>query len=137
MSETSGEVRQELLSREKQPVREEATRPGPVFRPDVDIIERADDFLVTADLPGVSAQNVNIRLEDGVLSIDATASVEPDAAWSPVHAEYRVGGWRRSFAIPDRIDGEHVRAEMKDGVLELVLPKLERHRPRRVEVRAS
>lgn len=137
MSETSSEGQRELLPREKQPVAEETTRPGPIFRPDVDIIERADDFLVTADLPGVGAQHVNVRLEEGVLSIDAASSVEPDASWAPVHAEYRIGGWRRSFALPDRIDAERIRAEMRDGVLELVLPKLERHRPRRVEVRAS
>lgn len=137
MSETTGERRQELLPREKQPLTQEATRPGPVFRPDVDIIERAEDFLVTADLPGVSAQNVDVRLEEGVLSIGASASIEPEASWSPVHSEYRTGGWRRSFALPDRVDAEHIRAEMKDGVLEVVLPKLERHRPRRVDVRAS
>jgi HSP20 family molecular chaperone IbpA len=129
--------RPELQTREKQAVAQEATRPGFVFRPDVDILERKDDFLVTADLPGVSATDVNVRLEEGVLSIDAMPAIEPEASWTPVHAEYRVGGWQRKFALPDRIDGERIHAEMKDGVLELVLPKLEKHRPRRVEVRAS
>lgn len=137
-SSTSSTVRRpELQTREKQAVAHETTRSGPVFRPDVDILERADDFLVTADLPGASADHVDVRLEEGVLSVEARAVVEADPSWAPVHAEYRVGGWHRKFVLPDRIDGERIHAEMKDGVLELVLPKLERHRPRRVEVRAS
>ncbi len=129
--------RPELQTREKQPVTQETTRPGLVFRPDVDIVERENDFLVTADLPGVSAGSVDVRLEEGVLSLEAAPTVDADPAWAPVHTEYRVGGWHRKFVLPDRIDGEKIRAEMKDGVLELVLPKLERHRPRRVEVRTA
>jgi len=128
---------QELQPREKQAVAQETTRSGPVFRPDVDIIERVNDFLVTADLPGVNGQHVNVRLEEGVLSIDATAAVEPDPSWTPLHAEYRLGGYHRKFVLPDRIDGDRIQAEMKDGVLELVLPKMERHRPRRIDVRGS
>lgn len=129
--------RPELQSREKQPVTQETTRSGLMFRPDVDILERAADFLVTADLPGVNGQHVDVRLEEGVLSIDATPATEPDPAWAPVYAEYRVGGYHRKFVLPDRIDGDRICAEMKDGVLQVVLPKLEQHRPRRVEVRAS
>ncbi len=126
----------ELQTRQKEPVVRETTRPGPVFRPDVDIIERANDFLVTADLPGVDEHHVDVRLEEGVLSIDASASVQPDPGWQPVHAEYPGGGYHRRFVLPDRIDAERIGAQMKDGVLELVLPKLEQHRPRRIEVRA-
>ena len=129
--------RPELQSREKQPLTQETTRSGLMFRPDVDILERAADFLVTADLPGVNSQHVDVRLEEGVLSIDATPATEPDPAWAPVYAEYRVGGYHRKFVLPDRIDGDRICAEMKDGVLQVVLPKLEQHRPRRVEVRAS
>lgn len=127
----------ELQTREKQPVAQETTRSGPVFRPAVDIVERANDFLVTADMPGVRAEGVNVRLEEGVLSIDAASSLEADPAWTPVHAEYRVGGWHRRFVLPDRTDAERIHAEMKDGVLELILPKLEKHRPRRIEVRSQ
>lgn len=137
-TEASSAVRRpELQAREKQAVTEEGTRPGVMFRPDVDIVERADEFLVTADLPGVDGQHVDVRLEEGVLSIDATPAVAADPAWEPVYAEYRVGGFHRKFVLPDRIDGDRIRAEMRDGVLALVLPKLERHRPRRVEVQTA
>ncbi len=57
----------DLRAREKQAVEGEVTRPGPVFRPDVDILERADAFVVVADLPGVDANSVDVKLEKGVL----------------------------------------------------------------------
>jgi len=125
----------EIQNRQKQAVEEETTRTGPVFRADVDIVERPDAFVVTADMPGVSAREVNVRLEDGVLSIDASPAWRPDPAWTPVYAEYQVGSYHRRFVLPDRVDGSRIGAEMREGVLELVLPKLEQHQPRRVEVR--
>jgi HSP20 family protein len=127
----------EIETREKQEVAREQTRPGLVFRPDVDIVERADEFLVTADLPGVDEQQVDIRLENGVLSIRAGLAVEPEPEWRPLYDEYRVGSYYREFALSDRIDVNGIQASMKDGVLDLHLPKAERHRPRSIEVRAG
>lgn len=137
LSGAAGGAAPELHSREKQTIEREATRSGPVFRPDVDIIERSDAYLLTADLPGVDEGHVQVRLEDGVLSIDAALAVEPERGWVPLHAEYRFGGFHRDFALSDRIDADRISAQMRDGVLELVLPKAEAHRPRRIEVRGS
>jgi HSP20 family molecular chaperone IbpA len=125
---------QELRSREKQAIARETTRPGPVFRPDVDIVERAEEYLVTADLPGVGTDGVQVRLEDGVLSIEATPGFEADPAWTPVVAEYLSGAFYREFTLSDRIDTSHITARMRDGVLELHLPKAEAHQPRRITV---
>ena len=125
----------EIEAREKQEVEREPTRPGFVFRPDVDIVERVDEFLVTADLPGVDEQHVDVRLENGLLSIRADLAVEPEPEWQPVYGEYRTGSYSREFTLSDRIDGNEIRASMKDGVLELHLPKTEKHRPRSIEVK--
>ncbi len=125
---------QELRSREKQSVARETTRPGPVFRPDVDIVERAEEYLVTADMPGVGTDGVQVRLENGVLSIEATPAFAPDPAWTSLVAEYRSGGFYREFALSDRIDSARITARMHDGVLELHLPKAEAHQPRRITV---
>jgi HSP20 family protein len=125
----------ELETREKQAVEREQTRPGPVFRPDVDIVERANEFLVMADLPGVDDQSVSVRLENGVLSIDARLALEPDPGWTAVYAEYRLGGYHREFALSEGIDVDRVEARMRNGVLELRLPKVERARPRSIEVK--
>lgn len=127
----------ELESREKQTLEREGTRPGPIFRPDVDIVERADEFLVTADLPGVDENRVDVRLDRGILTIDAELSWSPESSWTPVHTEYRLGGYHREFRVSDEIDGEKISARMRDGVLELHLPKAERHRPRQIAVQAG
>ena len=127
----------EIETREKQEVEREQTRPGLVFRPDVDIVERTDEFLVTADLPGADDQHVDVRLENGVLSIRAALAVEPEPEWQPLYDEYRVGSYYREFALSDQIDANGIKGSMKDGVLDLHLPKAEVHRPRTIAVKAG
>jgi len=131
------ETTSDLQTREKQALEREGIRPGLVFRPDVDIVERRDEFLVTADVPGVDEQNIDVKLEEGVLSIDARQAVEVDPGWNPIYAEYRVGGYHREFTLSEAIDTEGIRAKMRDGVLELHLPKSQRHRPRQIEVQSG
>jgi len=135
-STTADETRPtpELRSREKLAVERETTRPGPIFRPDVDIVERADAYLVTADLPGVESNDVQVRLERGVLSIETTRGFTPEPGWTPVYSEYTNGSFYREFSLSDQIDVSRISAKMRDGVLELHLPKAEQHRPRRIEV---
>ena len=127
----------DLQTRDKQPIEQEGTRPGPVFRPDVDIVEQADQFLVTADLPGIDEEHIRVNLFDGVLSIDAEPSFEPDTAWHQVYAEYRVGGYHREFRLSDKVDMNNIEASMRDGVLQLRLPKAEPHRPRQIVVQSA
>jgi HSP20 family molecular chaperone IbpA len=127
----------EIETREKQEVEREQTRPGIVFRPDVDIVEQAGEFLVTADLPGVDEQHVDVRLEKGNLAIRADLAVEPEPGWQPIYGEYRVGSYYREFALSDQIELNGIQASMKDGVLELHLPKVEKHQPRSIEVKAG
>ena len=106
-------------------------------RPDVDIVEHPDAFLVTADLPGVDEDQVEVRLEKGVLRLEATLAAESDPHGTPLHAEYRPGGYRREFTLSEHVDAEGIEASLRDGVLELRLPKLAAHQPRTVEVRAG
>jgi HSP20 family protein len=127
----------EIQTREKQAAPREGTRPGPVFRPNVDIVERPEEFIVTADLPGVDEHHVDVRLEHGVLSIEARLAIEPDPGWTSLHAEYRLGGYQRQFALNEGIDASGIGASMRDGVLELRLPKTARHRVRRIDVRGT
>ena len=122
---------------EKQVLEREATRPGLVFRPDVDIVEQKDAFLVSADLPGVDEGAVEVRLENGVLSIDSAPGGAPDAAWTPLHAEYRTGGYHREFALSDAIDVNGIEAKLVDGVLQLRLPKRSEARARQITVQSG
>jgi HSP20 family protein len=126
-----------LRTRDKQEVQGEGTRPGPVFRPDIDILERSDAFMIYADLPGVDEGSVDVRLEQGVLSIDARLASQPEAGWSPLHTEYRLGSYHREFRISEDIDAAGVSARVSNGVLELHLPKSAERQPRAIRVQAG
>ncbi len=128
-----------LQAREKQELRPggETTRPGRVFRPDVDILENADGFVVYADLPGVDDKTVDVRLEKGTLTLDAQLATFPAEGWSPLHTEYRLGSYHREFKVSEGIDSENVSAKMHNGVLELVLPKSAERRPRSIPVQGA
>ena len=127
----------ELEPREKEAVEQEGTRPGPVFRPDVDILELREAFVVFADLPGVDESTVDVRLEKGTLRLDAQLATLPGSDWRPIHTEYRFGSYFREFRISDDIDASGVTAKMNNGVLELRLPKSEKHKPRTIPVRSA
>lgn len=132
---TTNETR-EIQPREKEVLVTEDPRAGLVFRPDVDILEEPDAFVIHADMPGASEETVEIQLEKGLLSLHARlAQTTPNAR--PLYAEYREGGYYREFRLSDDIDAAAVSARMKDGVLELRLPKTAEKKPRRIEVQAA
>ena len=128
---------QELQVRGKQALQQEATRPGFVFQPDADILERSDAYVVYADLPGADDKSVRVRLENGQLQLDAELVTQPDPGWNLVHGEYRVGAYHREFLLSDDIDTEGVSASLRDGVLELIVPKTVASRRRTIAVRAG
>jgi HSP20 family molecular chaperone IbpA len=97
MSNEVAETGSGLELREKQALQQEGTRPGMVFRPDVDILERGDAYLIYAGLPGVDDGHFQVRLEKGVLSLDAELATMPEAAWNPIHTEFRFGSFHRGI----------------------------------------
>ena len=128
---------QTLEPREKQELEAEGTRPGPVFRPDVDVLERPDAFVIFADLPGADDSSVEVRLEKGTLSLDAQLATPASDEWTPLHTEYRAGGYHREFRISEEIDAAAVSATMRNGVLELHLPKSAQRQPRSIRIQAG
>ncbi len=128
---------QALQAREKQELQREATRAGLLFRPDIDILERSDGYVIYADLPGVDDKSVDVRFVRGILTLNAQLATFPDPQWEPVYAEYRLGTFQREFQLSEDIDSSGVAAKMHNGVLELVLPKSAAHRPRAIPVRAG
>jgi len=129
--------KKELQVADKQSIEKrsgEPTREGMMFVPQVDILEEQDTITVRADLPGVKKENVEIDLSDGVLTLNATVQGIPEK-WLPVYAEYQVGGYSRRFTLGEQIDQSKISAEMDNGVLTLVLPKAEKHKPRKIAIR--
>lgn len=112
----------------------ERTRSGVFYRPNVDILEKPEELLVLADIPGAPGDNVDIHFEDGTLTIHA--KVEPRYEHSEfLLQEYGVGDYWRTFEISEAIDASKISAEYSDGVLTLHLPKAESAKPRKIEIR--
>ena len=129
---------QELSVRNKQELKgEEQTRAGRTYLPDVDICETQDSVWLWADMPGVDEGSIEVKLADGVLSIEGQVSLQDYENLAPVYTEYNVGNYVRRFTISSEIDANGITARMANGVLELKLPKSERAKPRRITVTAS
>ena len=116
---------------------EEKTRPGTYFLPAVDIFETPEELVVLADMPGVTPEGLNVRLEGDVLTIDGRPRSDEYEGLKPMHVEYNVGGFHRRFTIGETVDRDGIRAELKNGVLKLRLPKAERAKARRIDVQAA
>jgi HSP20 family molecular chaperone IbpA len=115
----------------------ETTRPGLYFQPAVDIVETSDELLVLADMPGVTPEGLDVRLEGDVLTISGRPKGDEYEGLKPLHVEYSVGGFHRRFTLGETIDRERIKAELRNGVLQLHLPKAERAKARRIEVLAA
>jgi HSP20 family molecular chaperone IbpA len=126
---------QELTPREKQEVKtNEQTRPGRTYVPDVDIYETPESLWLWADMPGVDESSLEVRVADGVLSIEGRVALQEYDNLNPVYTEYNVGNYSRRFSLSNEIDIEHIKARMTNGILTLELPKAERAKPRRITV---
>ncbi len=115
---------------------EETTRPGRTFRPAVDVAETDQGLWLWADMPGVDEKDVEVELNDNVLSIQATVSAEDYSELTPVYTEYNVGNFAHRFRLSNEIDGANIKARMTHGVLELQLPKVAAAQPRKIEIGA-
>ena len=119
-----------------EPTPAEHTRCGCYYRPNVDILERADELLVRADVPGALGDDVDVDFEEGTLTIHARVKPRQEGTEFLVR-EYGVGDYYRTFHVSEAIDPEKITAEYADGVLTLHLPKAEVARPRKIEVKTQ
>ena len=122
------------IKQEEQPASAEKTRPGRSFVPNVDIRETEEALRVWADVPGVDEDSLEVRLEDGTLTIQGRVALEDYAKLEPLYTEYNVGNFERSFRINGAIDSDQITARLADGVLQLELPKAERARRRQIPI---
>jgi HSP20 family protein len=129
--------KQELQVQQKRELekKEEATIPARVFLPTADIYETKDALNVVLEMPGVEKSSVDVRVEDGVLKVEGRLDFSKYQGLQPLYTEYNVGHYSRSFRLANTIDQNKIGAELKDGVLSLVLPKVEEAKPRTIQVR--
>jgi HSP20 family protein len=128
--------KQELQVQQKREVdkAQESTIPTRAYMPTADIFETEDALTVVLEMPGVSKDNVDVSVENGVLTIEGRIDFKKYEGLQPLYSEYNVGPYRRSFRISSQVDQNKITAEMRDGVITLALPKAEEAKPRRIAV---
>ena len=106
-----------------------------VWSPPVDILERGDEVVVKVDLPGVTQNEIDIRVEEGTLTIQGERKfVKESSEENYVQIERPYGTFRRTFSIPRTIDQESIKASYKDGVLRIILPRKQEIQPKQIVV---
>ena len=113
--------------------------------PAMDLLETADHYLLRADLPGLGDEDVNVQLEDNVLTISGARKTErepeqegfnqPERRYVSEHIERAFGEFSRSLTLPDGVDPDSIQAHFDRGVLEITIPKPERKKPRQVQIK--
>ena len=129
---------QELEVQQKRALekKDEATVPARIYVPTTDIFETEGALMVVMEMPGVVKEHADITVEDNVLSVTGSIDFSKYEKLQPVYTEYNIGHFRRSFSLaPSSIDEHRISAEMKDGVLTLTLPKAERVKARKIELK--
>src|SRR6266542_5834055 len=108
----------------------------PAWAPALDISERKDAYLVTVELPGIEADDLKITLEDGLLTIQGERHFAHDSSEQQFHrVERHYGAFRRSITLPAQVQAEQIEASFENGVLQIVVPKMEEATPKRIQVR--
>jgi HSP20 family molecular chaperone IbpA len=115
----------------------EQKRGGRWYRPNVDIVESAEELTVVADVPGAKGDDIDIHFENGSLTLHARVMPRQPADTDLLLQEYGVGDFQRTFQLGESIDANRISAEYRDGVLTLHLPKVEAAKPRKIEVRTA
>jgi HSP20 family molecular chaperone IbpA len=112
----------------------ELTSEGREYIPLTDIYEKADSILVRCDMPGVGEDQIDIRLEHNELEIIGTQEASHREGMDLLSGEYRTGIYRRKFSIPQLIDRDGIQARLRDGVLDIELPKADHAKSRKIEI---
>jgi HSP20 family protein len=103
--------------------------------PALDISERKDAYLVTVELPGLKPEDLDITMEDGLLTIQGERQFTSESSEQQFHrVERRYGAFRRSITLPAHVMAEGIQASFEDGVLQILVPKAEEAKPKRIQV---
>jgi HSP20 family molecular chaperone IbpA len=109
----------------------------PSLRPAVDIFETDEGITLQADMPGVSKDRLNVRVEGTNLLVEGEIAIPHQEQMQALYADVRSATYRRSFLLSSELESGKIEANLKDGVLTVRIPKRAEHRPRRIEVRAE
>jgi len=109
-----------------------------VWSPTADIYETDNDLILQADLPGIDPKQIDVRVENNMLTIRGERCFEPKVKQENFHrVERSYGTFSRSFTLTTAVDSEKVQANYKNGVLSITLPKAEQAKPKRIQIAAT
>jgi HSP20 family protein len=132
------EAAKEMQKKEAEtPETGERTRACRIYTPQVDIIERKDDIVVIADMPGVDEKSVDITLEKNVLTIYGRVDADAPENHKLFLSEYGIGDYQRVFTLSDEVDRDKIQAMVKNGVLRLIMPKAQAAKTRKIPIQAE
>ena len=117
--------------------KEESTMPARLFQPQTDIFEASEALTLVLEMPGVDKGSVEAKVENDVLNIEGRVDFSKYEGLQPLYTEYNVGHYARSFRLSSKIEQEGISAELKDGVMTLVLPKAEKAKARKDQSKLS
>lgn len=112
----------------------EKTVPARYFLPATDIYEANDALTVVMEVPGVDRKDIEVRLENDELHVEARLDLSKYEGMEPLYTEYNVGHFSRTFSLSQKIDQQQITASLDDGVLTLTLKKVQEVLPRRIEI---
>ena len=119
---------------EKVPANRETARSQELYiQPPVDIYEDKEGLVVVADLPGATSESLDVRVDQGILTIEARTTHQ--AAGTPVYREFQLANFFRQFQLPNRVAAQDINADLQNGVLTLHLPWAPEVKPRRIQVK--
>jgi HSP20 family protein len=113
-----------------------AAQPSLTYQPNVDVCDRGSEMMLVTDMPGATADSIDVSFEDGVLTVHAQVPQRP-LPGRQLLQEYGIGDYRRSFRLGDGFDASQISAEYRRGVLVIHVPRLAAVRPRKIEVRPA
>lgn len=114
------------------------TQNYPAATPATDILECGDGFHIFIDLPGVNSSGLSIDLEENELTVKGVSSYSQEIpSQGQLRLEFEAAPFERTFTLSEMVDRERIKANLKDGVLDLYLPKAEAMKPRRIEIKTQ
>jgi HSP20 family protein len=115
----------------------ELTSTAPVFTPPADILEKGDTVVMLLDVPGADPASLDVTLDKRILTIAARVTSDAPQGYAAAHIEFRDGTYERRFVFSEQMDGEHIDATLKDGVLRLTIPKAADTAAKKINVKAE
>jgi len=131
------DVSKEVASQARQMSARDESAEVITLRPATDIVETSDGVSLYIDMPGVSKDSLSVDVDQNVLSVKGAINLHTPEGLSPTYMDVHSGAFERHFTLGEQLDSSAIEAQLDQGVLKLVIPRSEKHKPRKIEVKVA